>query len=141
MPVPHSAIGQSDRRVSQPRPRMRLLIVEDETLVAMMLEDMLIELGHDVVGPAGCVASALNCLADNAVDGALLDVNLGAGEKSYAIADALEVRSIPFVFVTGYGGAGVDARYSGIPVLQKPFAASELNAMVTRRFAAGRKIE
>ena len=68
MPVPHSAIGQSDRRVSMPRPRLRLLVVEDETLVAMMLEDMLIELGHHVVGPAGCVVSALKCLADNPVE-------------------------------------------------------------------------
>ncbi|WP_261404766.1 response regulator [Chenggangzhangella methanolivorans] len=83
---------------------LRILLVEDEAMIAMLVEDMLLDGGAEVVGPAGGVKAALAVIAEtDAIDGALLDVNLG-GEQSFEVADALAARNIPFVFVTGYGG-------------------------------------
>jgi CheY-like chemotaxis protein len=104
---------------------LRLLVVEDEALVAMLLEDALQALGCAVVGPAGNVARALALLEKEDVDLALLDVNLG-GKRSYPVAEALAARGIPFVFVTGYGASGVDRRFAAAPVLQKPFDGCQL---------------
>jgi CheY-like chemotaxis protein len=110
---------------------LRLLLVEDEAIVAMMLEDMLADLGCVVVGVAGSVASGL-AMADEAapLDGAVLDVNLG-GEAVYPIAEALRARGVPFVFSTGYAGAGVAAAYAGVPVLAKPYGPRALAAGLT----------
>lgn len=109
---------------------LRILLVEDEAMIAMLVEDMLIDGGAEVVGPAGGVKAALAAIAENdAIDGALLDVNLG-GEQSFEVADALSARNIPFVFVTGYGGAGVRDRYPDAPTLQKPFVTSDLERAI-----------
>lgn len=105
---------------------LRLLVVEDEALVAMLLEDTLRALGCRCVGPAGNVAQALALLEREVVDLALLDVNLGGGERSYPVADALAARGIRFIFVTGYGASGVDRRYDPLRVLQKPFDEDQL---------------
>jgi CheY-like chemotaxis protein len=101
---------------------LRLLVVEDETLVAMLLEDMLTDLGCVVVGLAGTVTQgvAIARSADLALDAAVLDVNIG-GERVFPVADALMARHVPFVFVTGYGAGGLDVRYAGRPTLAKPF--------------------
>lgn len=104
---------------------LRILLVEDEAMIAMLVEDMLLDSGATVVGPASGVRAALDAIAANEIDGALLDVNLG-GEQSFEVADALASKSIPFVFVTGYGGAGVRDRYPNAPTLQKPFVTSDL---------------
>jgi len=105
---------------------LRILLVEDEAMIAMLVEDMLIDGGAEVVGPAGGVKAALAAISENdVIHGALLDVNLG-GEQSFDVADALAARNIPFVFVTGYGGAGVRDRYPDAPTLQKPFVTSDL---------------
>jgi len=106
---------------------LRLLIVEDEAMVAMLIEDALLELGCEVVGPAGSVRAALRLAeaTDGALDGALLDINLG-GEKVYPVAAALARRGVPFVFVSGYGAAGLDEPYAGTPVVRKPFRTEEL---------------
>jgi CheY-like chemotaxis protein len=104
---------------------LRLLVVEDEALVAMLLEDALQGLGCAVVGPAGNVARALALLEHEEVDLGLLDVNLGGGERSYPVAEALAERGIPFVFVAGYGASEVDRRFAA-PVLQKPFDECQL---------------
>jgi CheY-like chemotaxis protein len=109
---------------------LRLLVVEDEALVAILIEDALLDLGCVVVGPAGSVAQALALLDRETVDGAVLDVNLGADERSYAIAEALGARGIPFIFVTGYGEEGVDPRYAAVEVLQKPFDPRSLERSV-----------
>lgn len=110
---------------------LRILLVEDEAMIAMLVEDMLLDGGAEVVGPAGGVKAALAAIAENeAIDGALLDVNLG-GEQSFEVADALAARNIPFVFVTGYGGAGVRDRYPNAPTLQKPFVTSDLERALT----------
>ncbi len=112
----------------------RILVVEDETMVAMLIEDILDELGYTTVGPVARVAEALQILDSEAVDGALLDVNL-LGETSYGIADALAQRGCPFIFTTGYGEAGLEDAYRERPVLQKPFTRDRLaEALATHIF-------
>lgn len=98
----------------------RILVVEDEAMVAMLLEDYLDELGCVIVGPYAEVEEAVRGVATEAIDAAVLDVNL-AGTQSYAVADALADRGLPFVFITGYGAAGLKPGYESRPVLQKPF--------------------
>ncbi|GLK76647.1 response regulator [Methylopila jiangsuensis] len=104
---------------------LKILVVEDEAMISMMIEDMLLDHGVDVVGPAGGVAQAMKLLDAAALDGALLDVNLG-GEKSFPVADALAAKGVPIVFTTGYGEAGVIGRYPDARTLQKPFVAADL---------------
>ncbi len=106
--------------------RLRVLIVEDEMLVAMNIEDMLLALGHEVAGIAGRLAPALAPAGEGEFDLAMLDVNL-AGEASFPVADVLRGRGIPFVFATGYGRGGIAEGYRSAPVLQKPFRRSDLS--------------
>jgi CheY-like chemotaxis protein len=103
----------------------RVLVVEDEMIVAWLLEDMLADLGCAVVGPAARVNQALAMIDAEAIDVALLDVNLN-GQMSYPIADALATRGVPFVFSTGYDKDRLLDGYQTFPVLQKPFHRSEL---------------
>jgi len=97
----------------------RVLLVEDETLVAMVMRDMLTELGYSVVGPFSRSADAEEAVRAENVDAAVLDINLD-GEAVYPVADLLSRRGIPFVFVTGYGAESIDGRFDHVPVLQKP---------------------
>lgn len=99
---------------------LRVLVVEDEMLVAMAIEEMLERFGCTVVGVEARVRRALEFASRESVDAAVLDVNL-AGEKVFPVAEALARRGVPFVFSTGYGAAGVDADFPGAPVLQKPY--------------------
>ena len=96
-------------------------------LVAMNIEDMLLELGHEVAGLASRLGPALALAKEGRFDAAMLDVNL-AGEPSFPVADLLAERKIPFLFATGYGRAGIEERFRDRPILQKPFRASELAA-------------
>ena len=96
-------------------------------LVAMNVEEMLLELGHEVAGLASRLAPALALARESRFDAAMLDVNL-AGEPSFPVADLLAERGIPFLFATGYGRQGLDERYRGCPMLQKPFRTEELGA-------------
>jgi CheY-like chemotaxis protein len=105
--------------------RLRILIVEDEMLVAMNIEDMLLESGHEVAGIASRLEPALALAQDGCFDVAMLDVNL-AGDRSFPVADLLIARGIPFLFATGYGVDGIEEKYRDRPVLQKPFRAREL---------------
>jgi CheY-like chemotaxis protein len=107
--------------------RLRVLLVEDEMLVAMNIEDMLLDLGHEVAGLAGRLLPALALARETEFDAAMLDVNL-AGETSFAVADILIERGIPFLFATGYGLQGIEENYRGHPVLQKPFRTADLGA-------------
>ena len=97
----------------------RVMIVEDEALVAMAVGETLTELGFSVVGPFSRVAEAARALGQRDIDAAILDVNLG-GELVYPLADILAAREIPFIFVTGYAIESIDQRFDHIPVLQKP---------------------
>jgi len=107
--------------------RLRILVVEDEMLVAMNIEDMLLELGHEVAGLASRLGPALALARESRFDAAMLDVNL-AGEPSFPVADLLIERGVPFLFATGYGRKGIDERYRDFPMLQKPFRMVELGA-------------
>lgn len=107
--------------------RLRILIVEDEMLVAMNIEDMLLDLGHEVAGLASRLGPALALAEESAIDAAVLDVNL-AGEHSFPVADVLDRRGIPFLFATGYGPGGIEERFRGRTVLQKPFRLADLGA-------------
>ena len=96
-------------------------------LVAMLIEDILTAAGFEVVGPFGQAQKALARLQqEEPIDAAVLDVNLGGGEHSFGIADELTARGVPYIFVTGYGPAGLAAHHNGVPVLQKPFAPEAL---------------
>ena len=109
----------------------RILVVEDEVIVAMLIEDILADLGADVVGPATRNAQALELLAQGPVDAAILDVNLG-GETSDPTARELRARGIPFAFATGYGAAGVPPEFEGQATLPKPFRESDLRDALAR---------
>lgn len=99
----------------------RVLIVEDESLVAMLLETILADLGCDVVGPESNIEDGLSAVADVAgLDAALLDVNV-AGREIFPVAEALKAKGVPFVFSTGYGEAGLPEHWRGNPTVQKPF--------------------
>ncbi len=103
----------------------RVLVVEDEVMVSWALEDMLAALGCQVVGPAARVSQALDMVREEAIDLAVLDVNLN-GQKSFPVADALVARGVPFVFSTGYNRDGFPDTYKVFPVMQKPYAITEL---------------
>jgi CheY-like chemotaxis protein len=98
---------------------LHILLVEDESIIALMVEETLCELGG-IVSYAGSVAEALAALQSHLPDAAVLDVNL-AGEFVFPVAEALSAAQIPFVFTTGYGRSGIPPRWAGRPVLQKPF--------------------
>jgi DNA-binding NtrC family response regulator len=106
-------------------------LVEDEMIVAWLLEDMLTDLGCAVVGPAASVDQALAMIDAEAIDVAVLDVNLN-GQVSYPVADALAARDVPFVFSTGYHKDRLLERYRTFPALQKPFHLSELTDMLAK---------
>lgn len=99
----------------------RILVVEDEPLIAMMLEDFLGMIGHQVAGIADCVDDALAAIGAGGLDTAILDVNLRGGETSWPIADALGDKQIPFVLATGGSGDSIAERYRDRPTLTKPF--------------------
>lgn len=105
--------------MSPGRQRKRILIVEDEPLVAMLIEDMMESLGFEVVGPALRFDEALGLVESEALDAAILDVNLG-DRRSYPIAERLEAKGVPFAFATGYGSAGIEWNGTA-PVIRKPF--------------------
>jgi CheY-like chemotaxis protein len=103
----------------------RVLVVEDESLIAMLVEDGLETLGYEVVGPVGTVDAALRIVEQTPFDLALLDINLG-GKQSFPIAEALEARGIPYVFLTGYDRSSLPLAFQHRFGLQKPFRMSAL---------------
>jgi len=115
--------------------KSRILIVEDEPFIAMMLTDMLEELGYEVAASASLISQAEEFLADGHVDIGLLDVNLGS-EKIDPVADVLAARSCPFIFTTGYGRAGVPSAYANHNVLQKPFHIDDLAAALHKELGS-----
>jgi CheY-like chemotaxis protein len=120
-----------DRAVNSPLSGCRVLLVEDEMIVAGLLEDMLVNLGCTLVGPAARVDQALAIIGSATIDAAVLDLNLN-GEKSYPIADVLAVRRVPFVLSTGYEKESLPSGYQRFPLLRKPFHRSELGDTLTK---------
>src|ERR1700761_7215194 len=104
---------------SQISSQLRILVVEDEAMIAMLIEDMLSDLGCVPVGPAYNAEQALELIRSERFDAAILDVNLG-GQRTTPVAEALHRKSIPFFFATGYGPAGIAAQFSKHIVLTKP---------------------
>ena len=99
----------------------RILVVEDESLVAMLLETILEDMGAVPVGAISTVDEALEVVADDPMlDAALLDVNV-AGKEVFPVAEALKAKGVPFVFSTGYGEGGLPDHWRGQPTIQKPF--------------------
>ena len=101
-------------------PSLRILVVEDEMTVALMIEDMLLDLGHEVVALAMRVGSALRIAEAAEIDFALLDINLD-GCLSFPVADVLRRRGVRFAFASGYGSAGLAAAYRRDAMIRKPF--------------------
>lgn len=104
---------------------LRVLVVEDEMMVSMLIEDMLTDLGCTVVGPASRLDEAIELANRAEIDCAVLDVNLG-GQPIFPLADLLREKGAPFAFATGYGDAGLRDVDRGSPVLQKPFREGDL---------------
>ena len=119
------------RQVSSGPPRTdgagktRVLLVEDEALVAMMMSGFLEQLDCTVIGPCATCFEALSLLKENEIDVAILDVNLG-GETVYPVADALARQGVPFAFATGYGRETIESRFAHMTTLEKPVGFDDL---------------
>ncbi|HSA81760.1 MAG TPA: response regulator [Geminicoccaceae bacterium] len=115
---------------------LRVLVVEDEFLVAMDIEAMLHDLGCEVMGPTGDLENALRIAREETLNLALLDVNIG-GEPVTGVAEVLVARAVPIVFCTGYQGENWCNRYPAVPTLMKPFQPADLRAALERALASG----
>ena len=122
-----------------PVPERRVLLVEDEMVVAEMLRRMLDDLGYSVVGTAKAVDEAIRMIERADIHAVVLDVNLD-GQMSYPVADELNSRGIPFVFSTGYGGEVLPYGYKGTPLLRKPLHRSGLDGALARLLAEKDKL-
>ena len=107
------------------KPRCRVLIVEDEAMIAMLVEDMVLDFGSEVVGPVANMTDAINLARSAELDTAILDINVG-GSVIFPVADILIERGIPFIFATGYGSVGLPPRFHNSPTLPKPFSYQSL---------------
>jgi CheY-like chemotaxis protein len=117
---PGSRLGHANSRGNGTRhPEPKILLVEDEPIISMMLMDMLTDNGQQVDGPYCELDEALAAASNNALMSGVLDIIL-RGTTVYPVADVLIKRNIPFVFVTGYDPNAIEPRYTQIPVLQKP---------------------
>jgi CheY-like chemotaxis protein len=112
----------------------RVLLIEDEMLILIMIEDMLADLGCTSITTAATVDQALALIDAEIFDVAMLDMNLN-GDKTFAVADALAVRNVPFVFSTGYSGPNIRDDHRDRPILKKPFMDAQLVEVLTRLLA------
>lgn len=112
----------------------RLLIVEDEMLVLMLIEDMVEDLGCTSFETAATVEQALDLIRTHDFDAAMLDMNLN-GDRTHAVADALAAKGVPFFFATGYAGRDMLDGYRHRPILTKPYQPYQLEATLTALFA------
>lgn len=120
------------------RKKHRILVVEDEMLVAMSIEDALMEAGNEVIGPAATVETALDLLQDEKeVDAIVLDMNLN-GRSGMPIADIASEQSIPFLVLSGYGTSAMEGLHSDAPVLSKPFDSAQLVTVLTQLLERGK---
>ena len=118
------------RSIAQAASR-KVLLVEDEALIGMMMVDILSELGYAVIGPITNVSEASAAATNGDFEYAVLDINL-KGELVYPVADLLIASAVPFVFVTGYSAERIDKRYAAVPTLQKPLQKKDLQNAFAR---------
>jgi DNA-binding response OmpR family regulator len=118
---------------SSERPNATILIAEDESMVAMLLEDLLGDAGHHVL-LAETLADALTLAQAEKIDAAILDVSLGR-DDSFPLADVLRQRSVPFLFASGYGREGIPDRFADVTILQKPYDMKALSAALGQLLA------
>ena len=128
-----SGHGPSDRVMTDQAPgivKRRILVVEDEMLIGMLLEDMLTDIGHEVAAIVPRLKEALVAVDKETFDLAVLDVHLH-GESAFPVAEALIAKGKPFIFATGYGERGLPEHFRNRPVLQKPFARDDLERILS----------
>jgi DNA-binding response OmpR family regulator len=109
----------------------RILVLDDEPLISALIGDWLNELHCEMIGPAVSVQSALDLIDATSLDGAIIDVSL-RGEESYAVAEALRKRGVPFAFTTGYNRSGVAVRFADALILPKPFSFNEVETTIVK---------
>ncbi len=131
--LPHRA------RPSLCRSDLRILVVEDEAVIGILIEDILLDLGCGCVDLAASVESALGLLEATSPDFAFLDINL-KGTRSYPVADVLKSRGIPFVFLSAYATHGLDTVHAGEKIVQKPFLPGDLDCSLDKAFPFARSI-
>ena len=112
----------------------RILIVDDEPLIAMMLADWVSELGHETLGPSYSAESAMALIETLPPHAAIVDVSLGS-TNGYPVAELLVQKNIPFVFATGHGEGAVIPRFAGTGLLAKPFGFADVSAALERMLA------
>ena len=115
--------------------RLRALIVEDDAIIAMLMEEMLQDMGYDVAATASRLDQAEGLAREGCIDFAILDINL-AGEESYPVAEILSERNIPFTFMSGYGPSGLAARWATSEIVSKPISPALLADTLKRILTA-----
>jgi CheY-like chemotaxis protein len=110
-------------------PRRSILLVEDEVMIRMMVADMLEELGYTIAGEAGDIDEAIRLVQSTDFDLAILDVNVN-GKVISPVAEAVQMRNLPFVFATGYGAQGLPEKFRDRPALEKPFQMETLARVI-----------
>lgn len=116
------------------RSAFHILVVEDDMMIALCIEQYVHDLGHRVVGPASRLSEALKLSAASAIDFAMLDIDV-CGAEVFPVAELLQARAVPFVFLSGYDAAGVPYNWKGIAVLEKPFTGAALIDVVEGAYA------
>jgi CheY-like chemotaxis protein len=106
--------------------QLRILLVEDEWIIALRLEEIIREMGFEAAGPVPGVRQALALIEEEAICAAILDISLGSGEKSFPIAKALKGKNIPFLFVSGYQERDLPPEFAGVPICPKPYTEDTL---------------
>jgi PAS domain S-box-containing protein len=132
-PASQNGHANDDLPSAGPPDLKRVLLVEDQALVGMMMRGMVAECGYVVAGPFHSLSEAISAAGAQEFDGAILDVNLD-GDLVYQLCDLLAQQSVPFIFVTGYDHETVDSRFGHVPVLQKPVARETLEALMRSTF-------
>lgn len=113
----------------------QVLVVEDEMLIALIIEETLLDLGVKIVGPVARLDAASRLARESSIDAAILDVNIRGG-NSYAVADILAERQIPFLFCSGYSDWALDGRHRDRPHLTKPYSSEDLKNRVLQLLCA-----
>ena len=135
-----AAMAATAEKGHRMREKRRILVVEDNALVATLFAEILESVGWQVVGPVAHLATALDAAASEGFDAAVLDVNLGH-QTVYPVVAVLDARRVPFVFVTSYGREALPPLFCGRPLLSKPFAPAELIGTVARLTAPAAEAE